>query len=170
MNALFDIAAQGKTRDQVEKDLGVLATLTIESKPFSDLLTNPLLTRDEQAQALEPVLTSIKAHEVTKRFVALLAVRKRLPLLPEVAEIFARRVAEARGEIKAEVISAKPLSLKDVAVITENLSKAYGKKVTVETGKNPDLLGGMVIRIGSKQLDASFAGKLNRLKHKLKAA
>ncbi len=170
VKALYDIASEAKARDAVEKDLGVLATLINESDELAALLVNPLLTRDQQAKAMEPVLAAIKAHAITKQFIATLAAQKRLPILADVARIFAQRAAEARGEIKAEAISAHALSLKDVAIITERLSKAYGRKVTLETSEDPELLGGVVLRIGSQQLDASFAGKLNRLKNKLKAA
>jgi F-type H+-transporting ATPase subunit delta len=170
VKALYDIASEAGARDAVEKDLGVIATLIVESEAFASVLTNPLLSRDQQAKALEPVLASIKAHDVTKRFIKTLAAQKRLPILGEAASIYAQWAARARGEIKAEAISAHALSLKDVAIITERLSKAYGKKVTLETSENPELLGGVVISIGSQQLDASFAGKLNRLKNKLKAA
>ena len=170
VKALYDIASEANARDAVEKDLGVLATLLKESDELASVLVNPLLTRSQQAKALEPVLSAIKAHDVTKRFIVMLAQQKRLPALAEIARLYAERAASARGEIKAEAISAHPLSLKDVAIITERLSKAYGKKVTLETSENPELLGGVVLRIGSQQLDASFAGKLNRLKNKLKAA
>ncbi len=170
VKALYDIASEANARDAVEKDLGVIETLIGESEAFASVLTNPLLTREQQAKALDPVLTSIKAHDVTRRFIKTLAAQKRLPILAEAAKLYAERAANARGEIRAEAISARGLSLKDVAIITERLSKAYGKKVTLETSENPELLGGVVIRIGSQQLDASFAGKLSRLKNKLKAA
>ncbi|MFO0388119.1 MAG: ATP synthase F1 subunit delta [Alphaproteobacteria bacterium] len=170
VKALYDIASEANARDAVEKDLGVLATLIKESDELSALLVNPLLTRDQQAKAMEPVLAAIKAHDITKRFMVVLAAQKRLPILAEVANLYAERAATARGEIKAEAISARGLSLKDVAIITERLSKAYGKKITLETSENPELLGGVILRIGSQQLDASFAGKLSRLKNKLKAA
>lgn len=170
VKALYDIASEANARDAVEKDLGVIATLITESDEFAAILVNPLLSRDQQARALEPLLAAIKAHDITRRFMAVLAAQKRLPILADVAKLYVECVSAARGEIKAEAISAHALSLKDVAIITERLSKAYGKKVTLETSENPELLGGVVIRIGSQQLDASFAGKLNRLKNKLKAA
>jgi len=168
VKALFDVGA--KSQAAVEKDLGVLQTVLAESEEFQALLSNPLLTRAQQAKAADAVLAKIKADKVTRQFVALLARQKRLNLLPEIIALYQDWATTARGEMKAEIISAAPLKSADIAAISAQLGKTYGKKILVETREDPELLGGIVIKIGSLQLDSSLAGKLTRLTNKLKAA
>ncbi|MGE3712903.1 MAG: ATP synthase F1 subunit delta [Alphaproteobacteria bacterium] len=140
------------------------------SDAFADLLANPLLSAEKLAKIMAQLMLSIKAHNLTGRFIIVLALRKRLGLLPEIAALYAQKVAEARGEMKAELVTAVPLSLKHIQNISDELSKAFGKTVSLEAKENPELLGGALLRIGSQQLDSSVAGKLKRLEQKLKAA
>lgn len=168
VKALFD--ASGDSLGKVERDLVELQAALAWSKEFRQLLVNPLLTRDQQAKAMDAVLTSVKAHKLTRDFLNLLARKKRLPLLPEIIALFVEWSAKARGEMKAEVVSAAPLKDADVAAIGKRLAKLYGREILLETRQDPELLGGIVINIGSLRLDASLSGKLRRLGNKLKAA
>lgn len=168
VTALFDVSA--KDRAKVERDLSTLHMILAESEELQNLLSNPLLSREQQAKAMESVLKAIKSHAVTKQFITLLARQKRLALLPEIIVLFARRMSEARGEMKAELVSAAPLKKQDAEAISDRLSQAYGKKVVLELRQDPELLGGIVVKVGSVQLDASLSGKLRRLGHKLRAA
>ncbi len=137
---------------------------------FKHFLENPLLSRDSQAQIMTAILNNIGTHKVTQQFLAMLAKQRRLPILPEVMEQFCDRVAQTRGEMKAELVAASPLSPQEVAMVSDRLSKAYGKKVVLDVRQQPDLLGGIVVNIGSLRLDGSLAGKLKRLQVQLKAA
>lgn len=168
VKALFDVASDASAVASVEKDLLALAKVASTSKEFADFLSNPLLTRKEQADVIAAMLSNIGAHEITRQFAAMLARQKRLPALAEIANLFSAAAASARGEIAAEVVSAKELKAPEVVAIAEKIGKAYGKKVTVKTRVNPELLGGVVIKIGSTQLDSSLSGKLARLELKLK--
>lgn len=170
VKALLAVAEEAKARDAVEKDLSLLAQAVEADDRFADFLANPLMTEKQQANLLNDILTPLDAHDVTRRFVALLAMRGRLPLLADIAQLYAAKVAEARGEMRAELITAAPLALKDIQAISAELSKAYGKTVSLEASQDESLLGGSVLRIDSKQLDGSLAGKLKRLEQKLKSA
>jgi len=169
VQALFDVAGDN-VRAKVEKDLKQLDIIVKGSDLFRDLLANPLLTRAQQAQAMESVLEAISADKITRQFIALLAARKRLSIIPEIIEQFLTKAAEARGEVSAELISAVPLKSGDVASVGERLGKVFGKKVQLETRQDPALLGGVVVKIGSMQFDSSLSGKMRRLQNKLKAA
>lgn len=168
VRALFDVS--GKAQAAVEKDLKALQAALASSRELAGLLSNPLLTRVQQAEAMDAVLSAVKADKMTRQFVALLARQKRLSLLPEIIAIYMHEAATRRGEMKAQLVSAVPLKDADVAKIGERLSKTYGKKIILETRQDPELLGGVVINIGSLQLDSSLSGKLRRLKNTLKAA
>ncbi len=168
VKAFFDVS--GASRDRVEKDLGALQTALAESTEFSALLVNPLLTRKQMAEAADAVLTAIKADKITHQFVALLAKQKRLDLLPDIIALYQDWATAARGEMKAEVISATPLKAADIAAISAQLGEVYGKKILLETRQDSELLGGVMIKIGGLQLDSSLSGKLQRLTNQLKAA
>jgi F-type H+-transporting ATPase subunit delta len=168
VKALFDVSETA--RDRVEKDFSVLQSMLAESKEFRSLLVNPLLSRAEQVIAVEAVLKKISVDKITHRFVVLLAKQKRLSLLPDIIALYQDWVTAARGEMKAEVISAVSLKNSDIAALSAKLGEAYGKKILLETREDPSLLGGIIIKIGSVQLDSSLSGKLTRLTHKLKAA
>lgn len=170
VKALLAVAENAKVRTTVEKDLATLAEAAKTSDTFKSLLANPLLSGKQMAKIMSHLLQSVKAHEVTLRLVLVLSYRKRLQLLPEIAVLYAQAVAEERGEMKAELITAVKLSLKHIQSISDELSKAYGKTVSLEAKEDPKLLGGAVLRVGSQQLDSSVSGKLKRLEQKLKAA
>jgi F-type H+-transporting ATPase subunit delta len=168
VKALFDASA--KAQDAVEKDLLALESVFSESEEFQSLLSNPLLTREQQAKAADAVLAKIKANKITRQFIALLARQKRLDLLPDIIALYMDKAMAERGEMKAEVISATPLKAADIAAISAKLGGMYGKKILLETREDKELLGGVVIKIGSLQLDSSLSGKLQRLALILRAA
>lgn len=170
VKALFDVAGAGKALPQVEKDLNALAAAIEASEDLRAFIGNPLLGRDQQATAMQAVLERLKANKLTIDFIGALARAKRLPLLPEIAALFTQWAENTRGEITAEVVVASPLSDKDAASLADRLSKAAGKKINLQLRQDPSLLGGMIVKIGSQQLDSSLAGKLDRLKLALKAA
>jgi F-type H+-transporting ATPase subunit delta len=117
---------------------------------------------------MQAALSNVGAHDITQKFIHLLAASRRLGALPEVARQFAARVAASRGEVAAEVISAQILPPAELAGIGDSLGKMVGKKINLSARVDESLLGGMVVRIGSQQFDGSVAGKLSRLEQELK--
>lgn len=170
VNAGFDVASKNGALAAFEKDLTVLADLIRENTDFRAFLSNPLLSRAAQSEIAIDLLKKLGAHPFTAQFVDLLASNKRLNMLADIISLFLEKAAFARGEMSAELVTAKAISAKESAAISDSLSKAYGKKINLKVREDSSLLGGTIIKIGSKQLDSSLAGKLNRLKHSLKAA
>lgn len=170
VSALFDTAIAAHALDTVERDLRTLGELLEENQDMRDFLHNPLLTRAAQAQILTPLLAALGTHTITAQFLRVLAQRKRLDILADIIALFLTQAAQARGELAARLVSAQKLSAADAKAVAATLSKAFNKKILLSTGVNASLLGGMVINIGSTQLDASLSGKLNRLKAAMKAA
>jgi len=170
VRALFEVAQEAKAVDAVEADLKALALALEESAEFRHFLTNPLLGADVRAKAMLAILDKIKVDQVTRQFIGMLIRQKRLPILPGVAELFMDWAAAARGEMKAELISAAPLKEKEIADVNARLTKVYGRKMHLDVKHNPALLGGAILKIGSLQLDSSLAGKMDRLKIALHAA
>jgi F-type H+-transporting ATPase subunit delta len=170
VKALFDVAKSASSVEAVEKNLASLKNALEESADFRHFLTNPLLSRSAQADVMKAMLAKMKAHKVTSQFMAALAQHRRLPILPEIINLFAETAQAARGEMSAELIAAGALKSKEVDMVSERLSKIYGKTVTLDVRQDKNLLGGVMIKVGSVQLDGSLAGKLNRLGLALKIA
>ncbi len=169
VKALFDVATASGALAAVEKDLRALAAAAEGSDQMQKVALSPLLTRAQKADAMKAVLAQLKAHELTTQFVLMLARQQRLAVLGDIAKLFGQWAENSRGEMSAEIVAASKLSEKEVAVVSERLGKAYGKKVNLTVKEDASLLGGVVVRIGSIQLDGSLSGKLRRLKQKLAA-
>lgn len=170
VKALFDVASQTSAVEAVEKDLAALGAIIEESADFRAFLENPLLPTEARAQAMLAVLERIKANQLTRQFIGMVLNQKRLPLLPAIITEFASVASAARGELTAHITSATPLTEKDAAALSQRLSKAYGRPLRLSTSHDATLLGGLIINIGSQQLDGSLAGKLRRLGQALRAA
>jgi len=170
VKALFDVAQSASSLDMVEKDMAALGDVLKESEDFRHFLTNPLLSRQAQADVMKALLAKKKGHKVTQQFMATLARHRRFAILPEIIELFAEAAQAARGEMKAQLIAASALKSKQIELVGERLSQAYRKKVNLDVRQDASLLGGVMIKVGSVQLDASLAGKLERLNQILRTA
>jgi F-type H+-transporting ATPase subunit delta len=170
VKALFEVAHEASALDAVEKDMASLGRMLAESEDFRQFLVNPLLTRQVQTDTMVALLGRMKAHKAMHPFVATLSHHRRLPILPEIIALFAEAVQSARGEMAAELIAASALKPIQVASVEQRLSQVYGKKVNLDVRQDPSLLGGIVVKIGSLQIDGSLAGKLERLELALKVA
>jgi F-type H+-transporting ATPase subunit delta len=170
VKALFDVAQSASATKQVEDDMQSLVTMLADSEDFRNFLINPLLSSETQGESMLAILAKMHVDQVTRQFIGMLVAQKRLAVLPEIAKQFIELAASARGEMSAEVISAVPLKAPEIAQIAEKLGKAYGRKMNIQVRQNPELLGGVIVKIGSQQLDSSLAGKMRRLKNALQAA
>jgi F-type H+-transporting ATPase subunit delta len=168
VTALFDVADKAGALASVEKDLNRLMVAVNEDAELNSILASPLMTREQAENALSAALAKISAHEITQKFVRVLASGKRLPALAEIAQLFAARVATSRGEVAAHVVSAQILPPVELVRIGEALGKMVGKKINLSASVDQSLLGGMVVKVASQQFDGSIAGKLARLEQELK--
>ncbi|HLT01876.1 MAG TPA: F0F1 ATP synthase subunit delta [Geminicoccaceae bacterium] len=168
--ALFELAQEQDALDEVARDLHALRDLLAESADLERLIRSPVLSRDEQARALAAVGERAGFAPLTLKFLGLLAHKRRLFALPDVIEAYDAMLAEHRGEVGAEVVSAIPLSDEQLASVREQLAAAVGQTVKLSTKVDPGLLGGLVVRVGSRMIDASIRTKLHQLELALKGA
>ena len=166
--ALFDLADERKALDAVAGDLRSLRGLLRDSADLSRLIRSPVLSRDASGRAIGAVAQAAGLSLITRNFLGLLAQNRRLMALPEIIERFLTRLAERRGEVTAQVLAAQPLSAEQRAAVDEQLRKAVGRKVAIDVEVDPSLLGGLVIRLGSRMIDASLKSKLYRLQLQMK--
>lgn len=166
--ALFDLADERKALDAVAADLKALKVALKESMDLRRLVASPLLARREQAKAVDALAQRTKAHELTRNFLGLLAQNRRLATLGAAIDGFLTRLAEARGEETAEVTTAKPLSEAQRTAVVTNLKQAIGRAVTVTEIVDPAILGGLIVKVGSRMVDGSLKSKLQRLERAMK--
>lgn len=167
-SALYDLASEGGKVTAVESDLSALGQAISESSDLAALIRNPRITRDAAATAMEAVAKLLKLSDLTKNFLGVLASNRRLAVLPDVVRAFAAIAAAARGEVTAEVTSAHPLSAAQLKSLGEKLKAREGKDVKLTAKVDPELLGGLVVRIGSTQIDSSIRTRLNTLANAMK--
>jgi F-type H+-transporting ATPase subunit delta len=170
VKALFDAASQAKALPAVEANLNALSAALAQSDELAQFVADPILSRSQKAAIIQALLKKMNAHELTVRFGAVLAENRRLALVPDVAALFSQAAQEARGEMSVRVASAAKLGKKECDAISEALGKVYGKKVHLQVQEDTSLIGGVVVNIGSIQLDGSLSGKLGRLRQKLRVA
>jgi len=169
-SALFDLAKEAGAIDAVAGDLGALEKLLQESADLRDLVKSPLYDRDDQTKAMGAVLARAGASDLTKKFVGLVATNRRLFALDGMIASYKALVAQYRGEVSAEVTSAHPLTDAQVQKLKDTLKAATGSDVSLSTKVDNGLLGGLVVKLGSKMIDTSLRTKLNRMKLAMKEA
>lgn len=166
--ALYELADEGKALDDVASDLTALRQLLSDSPDFLRLIRSPVLTRDEQSRGVLAVVNKAGANALTAKFLGVLASNRRLFALPRMIEAYLSELARRRGEVAAEVTSAVSLSDPEIESVTEALRKVVGQKVTVALTVDPSLIGGLIVRVGSRMIDSSLRTKLQRLQLAMK--
>lgn len=170
VEALFALAAEGKHHDTVKADMLAFKATLAQSDALQKFLASPVTGQEVSAQLIGTVMDSIKASDLTRKFFTLLTHNRRLAIIPLAIDVYLARLAESRGELTAHVTSAQPLGKDEIKALGDVIAKSTGKKVEIKTQENPALLGGLQIRVGSRLLDNSVAGKLARLKQALTKA
>lgn len=168
-SALFDLASENGKVTPVESDLEKLAGALAESGDLAALTTNPKLTRDAAGKAIAAVAKALKLDALTANFLGVLAANRRLAKLPAIITAFRAIAAAQRGEVAATVTSAHPLSADQLASLKTKLTAREGRTVMLTAAVDPDLLGGLVVTIGSQRIDASIRTRLNSLAQAMKA-
>lgn len=167
-SALFDLAAGQGTVTAVESDLAKLSEALAESSDLRTATTNPELSRKAQGAAMAGVAKLLGLGELTANFLGVLAANRRLAELPAIIRAFRAIAAAQRGEVSAQVTSAHALTDAQLAALKNKLTAREGRTVKLETNVDPDLLGGLVVTIGSKRIDGSIRTRLNSLAHAMK--
>lgn len=167
-SALFDLASENGTVSAVETDLDNIGQAIRESDDFAALIRNPQVSREAAAGAMDGIAGVLGLSQLTKNFMGVLAANRRLSALPEIIRAFASIAAAQRGEATAEVTSAHALTDEQVEQLRQKLEVREGRTVKIRTSVDPELLGGLVVTIGSKRIDSSIRTRLNSLAQAMK--
>lgn len=168
--ALFDLADERHALDAVAGDLRELRAMLHASGDLTRMLRSPVLTRDEQGKAVAALADRAGLSPLTRDFLGVVARNRRLFAVPEMIEAYLRNLAQRRGEVTAEVTVAQPLNEARQTALTEQLRRSVGARVAIDIRVDPALLGGMIVKVGSRMVDASLSSRLQRLRLAMRAA
>ncbi|HQS18474.1 F0F1 ATP synthase subunit delta [Reyranella sp.] len=168
-SALFELADGSKSLDQVAQDLATFRKMVAESTDLARLIASPVIPRALQGKALLAVLDAAGISGLTRNFVGTVAANGRARDLPAMAAAFLAELASRRGETTATVTSAVPLSPAQLQQLSDSLRSVLGSnKVSIDARVEPDILGGLVVKVGSRLFDSSVRSKLQRLQLAMK--
>ena len=167
-SALFELAIAEKKIPAVEKDLGRFDALLKGSDALKRLVVSPVFSADDQSNAIDAVLTKAKITGLVGNFIRVVAQNRRLFAMQDMLPAFRKLAAEHRGEVTADVIVAQKLAAGQTKELKAALKGVVGKEVALNVTVDPSILGGMIVKVGSKQIDTSLKTRLSSLKLALK--
>ena len=166
--ALFELGLEEKALEQIEADLGRFGEALDASDDLERLVKSPMFSTEEQGRALGAILDELKIEGLTKNFLLLVSKNRRLFATPDMIRAYRAMLAEHRGEMSATVTAASKLTNTQVTALKQALKAGLGKDVMLDQLVDPSLIGGLMIKVGSRMIDTSIRTKLNSLKHAMK--
>ncbi len=163
VSALLDMAEEAKLIEQVEKDLQDLSGMIDSSEDLQSLIGNPLMSREQHKAGILAIAEKAKLQQLTGNFLGVVADNRRLPALPQIIKKFQEELRKRRGEVEARVETAFALTPAQTDALQKELTKSMGTNVTLSVEVNEELLGGMIVTVGSRMIDDSVRRKLERL-------
>lgn len=166
--AIFDLAREGKAIKALETDIGALGDALAASADLGDLIRSPVYSRAQQAKAVGAVAAKLGLSETFANGLALMASKRRLFVLPQLLTALRARIAAEKGEVTADVHSAKALTKAQSEKLAKSLKATIGKTVIINATVDDTLIGGLVVKVGSKMIDTSIRSKLEALQNTMK--
>jgi len=166
--AVFDLAKEGKGLAGLEADIAALDVALAESDDLRDLISSPLYSREDQAAAVTAVASKMKLSETMTNTLGLLAAKRRLFVLPQLLASLRDQISAENGEVTAEVVSAKALTKTQSDKLAKVLKAQVGSDVKINAAVDESLIGGLVVKVGSKMIDTSIRSKLSALQNTMK--
>lgn len=163
-SALFDLASDSGKVAEVEADLVTFQGFLDQSPDLVRLVRSPVIATDDQSKAIAAILDKARIGGLAANFLKLVTSNRRLFSIQDIIKAYRSLAARARGEVTAEVTSAMPLNNEQTAALKETLKASVGKDVTLQARVDPGLLGGLVVKVGSRMIDSSLKTKLQNLK------
>jgi len=168
--ALFDLARETNAIDAVQSDLDRFDALVAESADLSRLVRSPVFSADEQLRALSAVLDRVSIGGIAANFFKLVTTNRRLFAVRDMIKAFRALVSQYKGEATAEVTVAERLKDEHIQALRAALNAVSGKNVDLNIKVDPAIIGGLVVKLGSRMVDSSLRTKLNAIKHAMKEA
>ena len=168
--ALFELAREEKSIDAVKTDLDSFEAMLNDSADLRRLVRSPVFSADAQSKALNAVLEKAGISGTSAKFLKVLTANRRLFAVADVIRAFRALVAKYKGEATADVTVAEALNEKNLDALKTALKSVTGKDVALNVKVDPSIIGGLVVKLGSRMVDSSLRTKLNSIKHSMKEA
>lgn len=169
-SAIYDLARDSSQVAEVEAQLTAFQSLLDESEDLRRMIKSPVYAADEQARAIGALLEKAGIGGTTANFLGLVAKNRRLFAVPEMIKGFKALAAQGRGEVTATVTAAQALTDEQIEELKSTLRQSIGKDVTLDIWIDPEILGGLIVKVGSRMVDSSLRTKLNNMRVGLKRA
>ena len=167
-SAVFELAKDASDLKTLESNVQDLDTVLADSSDIRGLINSPVVSREDQANAIAAVAKKMKLMPIVSNTLALMASKRRLFVLPALVAQLRALIAEEKGEITAEVISAKAMTKTQTDKLAKAIKARIGKDVKIDATVDEELIGGLVIKVGSQMIDTSIRSKLNSLSNVMK--
>ena len=166
--AIFEIVKDANALPELESNLDDLSAALADSAEFRDLLVNPVYSREAQGGAIKAIAAKMGLMSTLQNVLALMATKRRLFVVPQMVTLLREMIATEKGEVTADVVSATVLTDAQTAQLAETLKSKVGKDVKINATVDESLIGGLVVKLGSRMIDTSIRARLNRMQHAMK--
>ena len=166
--AVFELAKESKKLAAVEKDLDALDAALGESADLTAMIASPVYSRSDQAKAVTALATKMGLSTMIAGALGVMAEKRRLFILPQFVSGLRAAIAEDKGEVTAEVTAAKAMTKAQQDKLAKALKASVGKDVKIKLAVDESLIGGLVVKVGSKMIDSSIRSRLNALQNSMK--
>jgi len=161
--ALYQLAKESSELEKVENEMNSLKKLLIDSSDFREMISNPTIQKEEKKNIISAITQNNNFSKTGKKFLGFLTIKNRLFFLNQIIESFLNFLSNAKGELKAKLLSAKKLSKADIEKIEKELSSDFNSPIKIDYKHEPSLIGGLIIQVGSVMVDNSIKNKLRQL-------
>ena len=165
--ALFELSDESKKLEEVEEQVTALLKLVSDSKDFSNLIKDPTTNQDDLIKVITKISDNFKLDNLIKNFLIFLVNKRRFFYVEEIMKSFVEICSEKRGELKAELKSAKELSSDEINKITDELTKNFSSKIKLNYKYDKSLIGGLIVQVGSTMVDTSIKNKLQQIENRM---
>ena len=165
--ALYELAAESNILTEVEHHSSSIINLIVASEDFKSLIKDPTNSIDDQLNALSKISEQYKLNELLTKFISFLVSKRRFFYIDSILKSFLETCSIKRGELKAELISAKNLSENEVSNIKEELTKNFNSKIKLNYKHDESLIGGLIVQVGSTMVDTSIKNKLQQIENRM---
>ena len=165
--ALYELASENNVLSQIEDQSSSLLSLISSSKDFSNLIKDPTNSQEDLLKVVENISKDNKFETLLKSFLSFLVTKRRFFYVEQILKSFIETCSQKRGELKAELKSAKELSSDEISKITDELAKNFSSKIKLNYKHDKSLIGGLVVQVGSTMVDTSIKNKLQQIENRM---
>ena len=165
--ALFELSTELNLLNQIEDNTNAFLKLISNNKEFNNLVKDPTISREILMNIINKISENFKLENLFKNFLNFLIIKRRFFYVQQILNSFMEICSEKRGELKAEIKSAKELGQEEIAKITEELSNNFKSKIKLNYNHDQSLIGGLVVQVGSTMIDTSIKNKLQQIENRM---